>query len=214
VPVNNLLQWNPIEYIARYEVYYNGEKVADTRETGYPALQPGEWQVIGVAGDGTQSFASEPLSNRPATIYQFEKETTAVSSSEVSYMPNESIVGYTGAGFVETDKSRGAVKVKVEIPEDGVYTFALRYANGNGPVNTENKAAIRTMTLNGQIMGTWVLPQRGVGNWNDWGMSNVITQPLEKGIFEIGIEYLPQDENMNISTNHALLDHLRIERAE
>jgi hypothetical protein len=214
VPVNNLLQWNPIEYIARYEVYYNGEKVADTRETSYPALQPGEWQVIGVAGDGTQSFASEPLSNRPATIYQFEKETTAVSSSEVSYMPNESIVGYTGAGFVETDKSRGAVKVKVEIPEDGVYTFALRYANGNGPVNTENKAAIRTMTLNGQIMGTWVLPQRGVGNWNDWGMSNVITQPLEKGIFEIGIEYLPQDENMNISTNHALLDHLRIERAE
>lgn len=213
VPVNNLLEWNPIEYIARYRVLRNGEPVGETRETRWEATVPGEWQVIGIAGDGTESFASEPRSNRQASVWQFTDEKKTLSSPEVSYQPSSPVAGFSGDGFVETDRTSGPVKLTLTIPEAGVYTFALRYANGNGPVNTENKAAIRSMTLNGAKAGTWVLPHRGVANWNDWGMSNVITLPLEAGDYVIGIEYLPEDENMNITTNHALLDHLRIEHA-
>ncbi len=102
----------------------------------------------------------------------------------------------------------------VDIPEEGVYSFSLRYANGNGPVNTENKAAVRTLTLDGNKAGTIVMPHRGRGNWNDWGMSNQIVLPLEKGRHTLGVRYLPEDENMNISTNHALLDHLRVEHVK
>ncbi len=58
------------------------------------------------------------------------------------------------------------------------------------------------------------MPHRGRGNWNDWGMSNQIVLPLEKGRHTLGVRYLPEDENMNISTNHALLDHLRVERVK
>lgn len=212
IPVNNQLEWNPIEYIARYIVLKDGEKVAETRQTSYPATTPGEWQVIGVAADGIQSFASEPLSNREAFVLEFKDETTAMSSPEVSYQPSAPIAGFTGNGFVEIDRNAKPTEVQVEIPETGVYTISVRYANGNGPVNTENKAAIRTLTLDGNKAATLVMPHRGVANWNDWGRSNTVTLPLEKGTHTLGIVYLPEDENMNINTNHALIDHIRIEK--
>lgn len=212
IPVNNQLEWNPIEYIAGYIVLKDGKKVAETRQTSYPATTPGEWQVIGVAADGTQSFASEPLSNRETFILEFKDETTTISSPEVSYQPSAPIAGFTGNGFVEIDRNAKPTEVQVEIPETGVYTISVRYANGNGPVNTENKAAIRTLTLDGNKAATLVMPHRGVANWNDWGRSNTVTLPLEKGTHTLGIVYLPEDENMNINTNHALIDHIRIEK--
>ncbi len=211
VPVNNQLEWNPIEYIAGYIVLKDGEPVAETRETRYAAVTPGEWQVIGVSGEGIRSFASEPRSNRASYVFEFSDETGVMKSSEISYHPAEKLAGFTGEGFVELDKTSAPVEITVEIPETDVYSFSLRYANGNGPVNTQNKAAVRTLTLDGNKAGTLVMPQRGKGNWNDWGMSNQITLPLEKGRHTLGIRYLPENENMNINTNHALADHLRME---
>lgn len=212
VSVNNLLQWNPIEYIARYQVLKDGKVVAETRETSYPATEPGEWQVIGIASDGTPSFASEPRSNRPATVYQMPDEVKTMKSPELSYQPKEELAGFTGNGFVEIDKSSAPVTVDIDVPESGTYILYYRYANGNGPVNTENKAAIRTMTLDGAKAGTMVFPHRGVANWNDWGESNYVILPLTAGRHIIGLEYLPEDSNMNLFTNHALIDRLVVER--
>lgn len=214
VPANNHLEWNPIEYIGHYVVLKDGKPVAETRETSYAATEPGEWQVVGVAADGTQSFASEPRSNRPAKIYQYSGETTVIRSDEACNVPEGGkVAGYTGTGFIELDKSEAVpAEVTVDVPETGLYTISFRYANGNGPVNTENKVGIRTLTVDGANVATMVFPHRGVGNWNDWGMSNHITLNLEKGSHSIGLRYLPEDENMNIATNHLLLDCLRLEK--
>ena len=214
VPVNNYLEWNPIEYISKYQVLKNGMLVAETRETSWPATEPGEWQVIGIDARGVHSFASEPRSNRPATIYQFKNEGTGMKSPELCNAPANGIKGYTGQGFVEIDRTTDPETINIKIPQSGMYTFALRYANGNGPVNTENKAAIRTLMLNGSKRGTFVMPQRGVGNWDDWGMSNRIQVPLTAGTYTVGITYRPENENMNINTNHALLDQLVVEKAK
>lgn len=214
VPVNNYLEWNPIEYISKYQVLKNGMLVAETRETSWPATEPGEWQVIGIDARGVHSFASEPRSNRPATIYQFKNEGTGMKSPELCNAPADSVKGYTGQGFVEIDRTTDPETINIKIPQSGMYTFALRYANGNGPVNTENKAAIRTLMLNGSKRGTFVMPQRGVGNWDDWGMSNRIQVPLTAGTYTVGITYRPENENMNINTNHALLDQLVVEKAK
>ena len=92
--------------------------------------------------------------------------------------------------------------------------MAVRYANGNGPVNTENKAAVRTLGVDGANVGTLVMPQRGVGNWNDWGMSNGVQVSLTPGKHTLTVEYLPEDENMNITTNHALMDRIVVERVK
>lgn len=214
VPVNNYLEWNPIEYISKYQVLKNGMLVAETRETSWPATEPGEWQVIGIDAQGVPSFASEPRSNRPVTVYQFKNERTDMKSPERCNAPADGIKGYTGQGFVEIDRTTDPETINIKIPQSGMYTFALRYANGNGPVNTENKAAIRTLMLNGSKRGTFVMPQRGVGNWDDWGMSNRIQVPLTAGTYTVGITYRPENENMNINTNHALLDQLVVEKAK
>lgn len=214
VPVNNYLEWNPIEYISKYQVLKNGMLVAETRETSWPATEPGEWQVIGIDARGVPSFASEPRSNRPAAVYQFKNERTDMKSPERCNAPADGVKGYTGQGFVEIDRTTDPETINIKIPQSGMYTFALRYANGNGPVNTENKAAIRTLMLNGSKRGTFVMPQRGVGNWDDWGMSNRIQVPLTAGTYTVGITYRPENENMNINTNHALLDQLVVEKAK
>lgn len=212
IPYENLLKWNPIEYIGKYLVLRDGKIVAETRETSYPAVDRGIWQVIGVSGEGVQSFASEPMSNREAYTIQPEGEVINIVSPEVSYQPSEDLKGYTGNGFVETDMTSDPVIFNFEAPEAGEYTLSLRYANGNGPVNTENKAAVRSVFVNGEKVGTVVMPHRGVANWNDWGMSNIVITNLDKGLNRISIEYLPEDENMNLHTNHALIDRMRIEK--
>jgi hypothetical protein len=90
----------------------------------------------------------------------------------------------------------------------------LRYSNGNGPVNTENKCAIRTLLVNGHFSGTFVMPQRGKGEWSNWGYSNAIKIILAKGVNTISVNFESFNENMNGIVNQAMLDHLRIIRLQ
>lgn len=208
------LCWNPIEYIGRYEVILNGKRVAKTRQTSYALTEQGEWQVIGVSEAGVESFASEPRSNADRFVVEMPDEKTSMKSAEISYQPLTPIAGYNGNGFVETDHSTAAVSVTIDVPTDGEYAFSLRYANGNGPVNTENKCAIRTLTVDGNKIGTVVMPHRGVANWDDWGMTNEVKTELKAGKHTLCIEYRPENENMNLSTNHAIIDCVKLVRVK
>ena len=213
-PVNNLLSWAPIEYIARYRVLRDGQPVAETRQTQFAATVPGEYQVIGIAGDGTESFASEPVSNYDRTVVEMPGEGTALSSAEISYRPAGSVSGWHGKGFVETDHKTAEISVPATVKDGGLYSLRVVYANGNGPVNTENKCAIRTVLVNGEKVGTIVMPQRGVANWDDWGMSNPVQVQLAPGLNTVQIVFTPSDENMNIATNHAAIDRLVLDRVK
>lgn len=208
------LCWNPIEYIGHYEVILNGKRVAKTRQTSYALTEQGEWQVIGVSEAGVESFASEPRSNADRFIVEMPGEKTSMKSAEISYQPLTPIAGYNGNGFVETDHSTAAISVTIDVPADGEYAFSLRYANGNGPVNTENKCAIRTLTIDGNKIGTVVMPHRGVANWDDWGMTNEVKTELKAGKHTLCIEYRPENENMNLSTNHAIIDCVKLVRVK
>lgn len=208
----NVLEWEPIEYIGKYIILKDGKKIAETRSTRFDLQMPGEYQVIGVSGEGVESFASKPLSNRMAMKIKPEGLHKEMLSDEVSYPAETQVSGYSGDGFAETSMTSGPISVEVEIPEDGIYTLSWLYANGNGPVNTENKAAIRTMTVDGAKAATIVMPTRGVANWDDWGRSNGVVLPLARGLHKVALEYLPEDSNMNLQTNHALIDHLRVEK--
>lgn len=208
----NTLNWNPIEYICKYIVLRDGKPVAETHSTAFEAVVPGEYQIIGVSREGVQSFASEPRSNREKIIVEMPGEVAEAVSSEISYRPEKGIMGYHGAGFREIDRSSAPVNIPVEVPADGTYAIYLRYANGNGPVNTENKCAIRTISVDGKRVGIVVLPQRGVANWNDWGNSNVLELPLTAGKHTVTIDFRPENNNMNINTNHALVDEIVLEK--
>lgn len=179
------LVWNPIEYIDHYVVVKDGKRVAETRSTTWDASEPGEYQVIGVAGDGIEGFASEPRSTRPAVIVEL-----------------------TGA---DNDKT-SVLEVPVNVPADGDYCVSLLYANGNGPVNTENKCAIRTLSADGERAGILVLPHRGKDNWDDRGWSNSVMVPLTAGQHTLTIDFRPENENMNIHTNHARIYGVKLVR--
>ncbi len=203
----DVLEWNPLEYIAYYQVIRDGNVVGQTHATTFDASTPGEYMVVGFSEAGIPSFASEPISNRSEIVLEMVDEIVAPSSDEISYKPKSPIVGYNG-GFAETDHNVTSVAVNAAGLEPGRYVAYVRYANGNGPVNTENKAAIRSLMVNGQKAGTVVLPQRGVANWDDWGLSNPVVVDIPAENATITLDFLPEDENMNLVTNHALIDRL------
>lgn len=206
------LYWNPIEYIDHYVVLRNGERIAETLETSFALDRQGEYQIIGVREDGAESFASEPrYKNQPIEI-QISGESTEFVSPEISYAPKGNISGYTGDGFIEIDHKSSPVNFSVSVPYDGQYAVSVIYANGNGPIATENKCAVRTLVVDGSDVGTLVMPQRGEGNWSDWGRSSIVRLPLQAGNHTMSILMRPENENMNLATNHALIDRVEIVR--
>ncbi|MDE6397599.1 MAG: hypothetical protein K2K84_10040, partial [Muribaculaceae bacterium] len=177
-----VIEWNPIEYIQTYYIVKDGKNYAVTRANTFQTREPGEYQVIAVATDGTQSFASEPLSNRGF-------ETVPMGPGKQRHKLKENDAPFT---------------FDVTVPKAGEYIVTFRYTNGNGPINTENKAAIRTLTINGEKAGTIVMPQRGQNYWIP-GDSNHIRVHLNEGVNTFAVEMRPEDRNMNLETNNAEL---------
>ena len=179
----DVLIWNPIEYIGEYIVLRDGKEVARTHATAFDASAPGEYQVIGVAGDGTEGFASEPRSTRKHSYYSIDDKNNDKTS---------------------------LLNIPVNVDEAGEYYVSVNYANGNGPVNTENKCAIRTLSVDKKPSGIIVMPQRGRNNWDEYGWSNSIKVNLTQGKHILTIDFRPENENMNIATNHAIISGIRL----
>jgi Carbohydrate binding module (family 6). len=119
--------------------------------------------------------------------------------------------GFSGKGFIEISKQKNTeVSIPVNIKADGMYALDFRYANGNGPTNTENKCAMRTLLIDKKKTGTFVFPQRGVDEWSNWGFSNPVHAYLKKGKHIITLSFEHNNENMNVDINQAMLDYLRI----
>ncbi len=206
------LTWGPIEYIAAYKVLRDGQTVATTRNTTFDATLPGEYQVIGIAADGIEGFASEPVRNIATITADFPGEGTAMTSAELVYPAETPVTGFEGNGFVEIDRSTAPLAVTVDVPSAGVYAVTYRYANGNGPVNTENRAAIRTLSIDGNRAGVVTFPHRGTANWYDWGRSTAVRVSLTAGIHTFTLDYRPENTNMNIDSNYAIIDCIVLEK--
>ena len=102
------------------------------------------------------------------------------------------------------------VDFHVQVKEAGTYAVDFRYSNGSGPINTDNKCAIRGLVVNGKGAGAIVIPQRGKDEWSNWGYSSRLLMQLAPGTYEMQLRFDPADENMNGTVNRAMLDHLRL----
>ena len=209
---NGRLRWAAVEGADEYLVLKNGQLATTIRETEYAVPADGftAWQVIAVDDASRESFASEPLElGREATGGVLVQLETVAGKSALPYK------GYSGKGFIETTTTKNAaLTIPVTVPEAGLYALDFRYANGNGPINTNNQCAIRTLRRGPEQLGTVVLPQRGVGEWSNWGFSNPVLVRLDKGTTRLQLAYEPANQNMNIAVNQALLDYLRVRRVE
>jgi len=206
---NNHLHWPAQPDAQQYKVLKDGKVLAAVSTLEYPILASAyaEYQVVAVAQNGLESFASEPLPvGGQATARQVQLETVAAKATQAHK-------GYSGQGFVEisTTKNR-TLTIPVTVPEAGLYAIDFRYANGNGPINTNNKCAIRTLQMGGKQLGTIVLPQRGVEEWSNWGFTNAVLVQLPSGTHQLTLAYEPANTNMNGAVNQAMLDYLRVQK--
>lgn len=206
---NGKLTWRKAQDAVSYRVIKNGQFLALIKTPGYTvnANVFAEYQVIAIDAKGIASFASEPVPVIPANARQTIEVETFADKSGHPYN------GFTGDGFVEISKTVNTLlNIPVNIGRKGIYMIDFRYANGNGPINTENKCAIRTLNVDDHFAGTVVLPQRGKGEWSNWGYCNSIKLKLGKGKHLVSLRLKDANENMNVDVNQAMIDHLRLVR--
>ncbi len=206
---NGHLSWPAIKDAQTYRVLLNGQPVNASGALTYavPAGGPtyAGYQVVAIDRKGLESFASEPL---PVAA-----PTTEVQLETVAPVASYAYKGFSGKGFVETSTTKNTVlRIPVTVAEDGIYAVDFRYANGNGPINTNNKCAIRTLRNGHTQLGTIVLPQRGVEEWSNWGFTNAVRVHLPKGTTTLTLAYEPANANMNGAVNQAMLDYLRLRK--
>jgi len=183
--VDNRAAWNPIEGATGYQIFRNGKPLTTTQGTSFTLpTEPNdsEYQVAAVTANAA-SFESEPVVVSPPPI--------AVD-----------------AHFDLTRTQNTDVILNVTVPAGGRFAIQFRYANGSGPINTENKCAIRALFVDGKFAGAIVLPQRGTDNWSDWGMSSSQIVSLTQGPHKFELKFEPYDENMNFDVNRAVLGNM------
>lgn len=206
---NNLLSWPEINGAAGYRIIKNGKPIARVNAPLFTATgtRYAGYQVIAVDEKGYESFASEPvITIQQNQVITYETEDI-VSKAAFSYK------GFSGKGFIEISKEKNTnLSIPVIIEADGVYSIDFKYANGNGPTNTENKCAIRTLKDGTTVLGTVIFPQRGNEEWSNWGYSNPVKATLKKGRHILKLSFEPANENMNGAINQAMLDYVRITR--
>lgn len=102
---------------------------------------------------------------------------------------------------------------QVRVPAAGRYYLDAIYANGNGPADSQNRAVLRNVAVNGIAAGTLVFPAQGEGNWTTPALTNTIALNLRQGLNTITVEYVtPYDRNAARSPGTALLQTLRLYR--
>lgn len=202
------LTWAAVPGAVRYAVYRNGVQAMTTTEPRAPvepASPVAEYQVLAVDSAGLESFLSEPI---------LVAADDAVIIARPRHVPLErEHEGFTGDGYVRlTRESNTTVEVPVTITCGGVYRVEPRYANGSGPINTDAKAAIRTLAVGSDDIGVLVMPQRGSDRWTDWGYGTALRLEFPAAEYTLLLSMTPKDENMDGRVNTALLDHLRLTR--
>ena len=205
------LYWKKTAGVTVYQLLDKGKVITTSPVNRYILndKEYHEFSLIVIDSNKVESFASEPfVIAGPGNTQQYEIESTNPAAAY-------SYTGFSGKGFTETSTTvNRTITIPVEIKETGYYAIDCRYANGNGPVNTENKCAIRTLQLDAQKAGTLVFAQRGKNDWNNWGFSNKVQIPLNKGNHILTISFEEADENMNGEVNTAMLDYLRVTRLD
>ncbi|MFT3793929.1 MGH1-like glycoside hydrolase domain-containing protein [Flavobacterium sp.] len=204
---NNKISWASIPNAVAYAVIQNGKIVARITANAYDIAMGNyaEYQVVAIDKSNMASFASEPIAVfKPESAHIYEAEDFAPKA-------NYDYKGFSGTGFVETAKSSKGqsepMRFTIDVAQSGTYAIDFRYANGNGPTNTENKCAIRDLSLGNSNLGTFVFPQRGVQEWSNWGFSNSVKVHLPEGKQALQLDW---QENMNGAINQAMIDYLRI----
>lgn len=196
-----------------YELYINGKLSGEYKDSKIPFsgfTTFTEVMAVPRTPQGLHGYSGKPIYFYPDTGVIALDMAAMVHTDEISQQ------GYSGEGYVTVstvDNIR--LDFNVTVPRSGRYFIDLRYANGSGPVNTDDKCALRTLYVNNERNGVFVMPQRGLDEWSNWGFSNPLGIFLREGDNLLSIRYvMPENQNMNGKINKALIDQIRLWRSE
>ena len=179
------LSWGSVDGAVVYDIYAGGEKVAAVTETEILVEEgwSGDLQVVAVAEDGTPSFPSAPV-NISEKLYKAFPETML------------------------TLKSGKEFTITVDVPESGEWALSWKYANGTGPVSTDNNCGIRMLYVDGVKAGINIFPHRGTGEWNNWGWTIPEKLELSKGTHTLTLRPESDSDNMDLVINDFKISEL------
>ncbi len=203
------LTWSPVSDAAKYSVFRNGKEIGSATDPAYKpenGFTTAEYQVKAIDSNGVGSFLSNPVTVTAGS------GTLLAEAGNFNIRPETRFPGFTGNGYVrftlDDDKE---LKITVRA-EAGRYALRMRYANGTGPVNTDNNCAIRSLYVNGAYAGALVFPQRGKDEWSDWGFTFPEWIDLKGGANTLSVRYEDFNRNMDGGKNEFLLDRIVLER--
>ena len=137
---NQNLYTKPVDGL-RYMAFQNGRPL-DMQGNSAVNIRPdqinSEFQVLGIDTEGRRSFLVEPL-----PFFAAGQELT------VPALPRPIDI---------TRTANTKVTFQAALAQAGHYAIDFHYANGSGPINTDNKCAIRTLSVDGKQLGPIVLP--------------------------------------------------------
>ncbi|MBD3290272.1 Bacterial alpha-L-rhamnosidase, partial [candidate division KSB1 bacterium] len=204
------LNWEPVDGASTYFIYKNGKHIQTTSANHYEIPETdeySEYQVLAVDSRGWKSFLSEPV------VITGAAEVITIQAEKFGARSDTRYQGYSGSGYIPLDKEvNNEIQFPVKIEAPGLYAIDVHYANGNGPINTNNKCAIRTLSMHGERVGAVIMAQRGIEQWDDWGFSNSLKINLPEGEHQLSLSFTESDNNMNVEVNFALLDYVRLIR--
>ena len=206
---SNRLLWDAVPGAVTYAVYKNGILMTKSNSLSCPIETTvfNEYKVSTIDSKGYESFTSEPVLTYITNALQ------VVETENFAAKAGKPYINFSGSGFVEVSRTANqSITLKITVADAGVYQVDFRYSNGNGPWNTENKCAIRSLHANGDYSGILVFPQRGTNEWSDWGYSNSQQVNLQKGENQLTVSFEEWNNNMNVDENTAMLDYCRIIR--
>ncbi len=203
---NEKLKWNVVESAKSYKIYLNGKIYKELMTNDFDLSlenKKGEYQVLAVGENGTESFLSKPV------FYYPEKEIIRLEAEQFGKISEQKSGGFSGSGFVELTLSDPKPYLfEISAPNSGEYLIEFSYANGSGPINTDNKCGIRALYCNATFVGAAVFPQRGTDEWSNWGISNPLKVKLNKGLNKLELRMESFTKNMNVEVNQFYLDRI------
>ena len=172
------LSWDAVEGAVLYEVYAGGKVVAEVNSTEVAVDKDwkGDLQVVALAEDKTASFPSKPICLN---------EKISQSFPEVMLVKEKA----------------NEFSITIEVPEDGTYALTWNYANGTGPVNTDNNCGIRMLYLDGEKIGINIFPHRGTNDWDNWGWTIPEKLELQAGKHVLTLKVESDADNMDLLIN-------------
>jgi hypothetical protein len=191
----NQLVWTAVPGASIYQVYRDGKPWQQIKGTVFPigissVKSAPEYQVEAIAENGIASFMSAPIVDE-------SHETVLSAWFDKDHHPVELMRETT----VEAQTT-------ITVIEGGIYELQIHYANGSGPITTDNQCGLRSLYIDQQFSGVIVMPQRGSEQWDDWALSNRIQHLFKPGKHTIELRMEKKDNNMNFIHNRVQVDEV------